>query len=341
MTDAEGRSNPEVAAMLAGAQTYFPFLRRAQDLELVFGIGEDLFATILRELGPGISDRCALLFLTYCRDYPTRRRLGITFDVSASTATSEITRFLEAMEGHFPLDWNRRREAGSCGGMLASCWSLIDSTSFRIEKPGRDQALFFSGHHHTHEMKYEVVTNLAGRVVYLSPPFAGSSHDMAIYRATQEQVCCVRVFPSPLTTGGVQLVLAPGELMLGDRAYLGAAAAAKVACGYREPVTREERRLNEEIVRQRILIENTFGRIKSKWRILRDRWRHSLGRLHPRVLRTLIKIHNLDLDLHPMRAAAPPRVLAEEEDADEAEEVEMRPAFYVADDELFFEEDPE
>ncbi|KAJ4454642.1 putative DDE superfamily endonuclease [Paratrimastix pyriformis] len=210
------------------------------------------------------------IFLSFCREYPSRRRMGITYGLSATRATAAILRFLDAMEGHFPLEWNRRYEGGPGRGVLHQCWTLLDSTSFRIERPCRHEALYFSGHHRQHELKYEAIVNWLGRFVYLSAPYAGSSHDMAIYRATE-----------------VNFRLDPGELILADRAYLGPAAAPKVACGYRNPSTPAERELNREIGQSRILIENCFGRLKRSWRILSDRWRHSISTLHPKDGRIL------------------------------------------------------
>jgi transposase len=130
-------------------------------------------------------------------------------------------------------------------GTLAPCWTWADMPQL------------YSGKHKATGHNLQVASDLAGRLVYLSPPLPGSTHDAAAFRHHD--------LPNLLTS------IAIGN-SIGDKGYQG--------CGIITPrkkrigreLTEHDKAANKPIHQRRATIERVIANIKT-WRILHTDYR--------------------------------------------------------------------
>lgn len=186
----------------------------------------------------------------YLRTNNTQEFLAAMFGVSQSVASRAITAMTETLawllETFVPDP-----EAATRGttllldGTLAPCWSWADTPDL------------YSGKHKTTGHNIQVVSDLRGRLVYLSPPLPGNTHDTAAFREHD--------LPSLLTS------IRTGNTVA-DKGYQG--------CGIITPRkklrgrerTDHDKAANKPIHQMRAAIERVIANIKT-WRVLHTDYR--------------------------------------------------------------------
>jgi len=118
-----------------------------------------------------------------------------------------------------------------------------------------------------------------GNFIYISGSYCGCEHDITIARKS-----------------GIMELIEPNELIMGDKAYTGCE---KIIYPVKVPSNSIEKEWNSFINTQRVIVENTFGRVKN-WKCLKVEWRHELNYHRPTFFAVCIMV-NLDLFEHPIR----------------------------------------
>lgn len=134
-----------------------------------------------------------LFILVYQKTYPLQVVMGELFDISQAAANQWIHRLLpvvrSALEdlGVMP-ERDGPKFANSQRRKAQSPDYIIDGTERRRQRPKspEKQALHYSGKKKTHSDKNLVIVNTKSkRVAYLSPTYAGKTHDKKIADAEQ------------------------------------------------------------------------------------------------------------------------------------------------------------
>jgi DDE superfamily endonuclease len=177
------------------------------------------------------------------------------FDTSQPTISriiTEITPFIEKATAEFRPAAEEAR-AAVCGqtvlvdGFLAPCWSW------------RGAPDLWSGKHKTTGFNSQVISNLAGDVIFVSEPVTGHNHDMTALNET-----------------GAAEVIAAAFSGIGDKGYQGS--------GYITPIKKPrgrellewEKEFNADVSCLRAPVERAIAHIKS-WRVLHTDYRRPLG----------------------------------------------------------------
>ena len=139
-----------------------------------------------------------LFILVYQKAYPLQVVMGELFDLSQSSANEWIHRLLPVLRnaltalGVMP-ERDGRQFARSERGKREPSDYIIDGTERRRQRPKKPekQALHYSGKKKLHSDKNIVIVNTQSqRVGYLSPTYAGKTHDKKV--ADREQIAYAR-----------------------------------------------------------------------------------------------------------------------------------------------------
>ena len=176
------------------------------------------------------------------------------FDTSQPTISriiTKITPLIEKATAEFRPDAGDAKAAARgqtvlVDGFLAPCWSWRGA-------PG-----LWSGKHKTTGFNSQVVSDLAGDVIFVSEPVTGHNHDMTALSETETAEVIAAAFSG-----------------IGDKGYQGSGYITPI----KKPQCREllewEKEFNADVSRLRAPVERAIAHIKS-WRILHTDYRRPL-----------------------------------------------------------------
>jgi hypothetical protein len=199
-----------------------------------------------------------LVMLIYYKFYITYDFLGMIFGVDASTANRAVMRIepILAKISHFEKKRLSNKDDLST--------IIIDVTEQRIERPVKDQKIYYSGKKKRHTIKTEIQINKHGKIISISKPYPGSMHDFKIRKEGKK--------------------LDPDSRVLADSAYQGLADIhAKAFVPYKKSKNKKlgiiKCYYNKILSRKRVKVEHKIGSIKN-YRILQDRYRNKIDYYH-------------------------------------------------------------
>lgn len=206
----------------------------------------------------GSMENHILLMLIYYKFYITYDFLGLIFNIDASTANRALRRIEPILSkiSHFERKRSNNKDDLST--------LIIDVTEQRIERPSKNQKVYYSGKKKCHTLKTEIQINKKGKIISISKPHPGSVHDIKIRKEER-----------PIN---------PNSRVLADSAYQGLAAIhPKTFIPYKKSKNKKlgiiKRYYNKLLSRKRVKIEHKIGSIK-KYRILQDRYRNKIDSYH-------------------------------------------------------------
>ncbi len=131
-------------------------------------------------------------------------------------------------------------------GFLAPCWSW------------RGIPALWSGKHKTTGFNSQVISDLAGDVVFVSEPITGHSHDMTVLRETETAEVIAAAFSG-----------------IADKGYQGSGYITPIKKSEHRELLEWEKKFNADVSRLRAPVERAIAHIKS-WRILHTDYRRPL-----------------------------------------------------------------
>mgnify|MGYP001641715287 FL=1 len=190
------------------------------------------------------------LTLVYHRRNRTQAELAESFDVDQSSVSRAICRWTprlaEALEDFIPtvddLDSSRTLLVD---GTLVPCWNW------------RDQSGLYSGKHHRTGLNLQVACDLDGRLVWVSDPAPGSTHDAKAIRHTG----LLDHFPDPPP--------------MADKGYTGLGMITPERKPAGGELTETQKQYNKAINTLRAPVERAIANLKT-WRTLHTGYRRPL-----------------------------------------------------------------
>jgi len=239
-----------------------------------------------------------LFILFYVRQYPIQRVQAVLFGMGKSQADEWIHRLLPVLEralGHevaLPL-----RPGASMEEMLARCPELVfllDGTERPIPRPTDKvrQKTHYSGKKKRHTVKNSVVADSRRRIVFLGRTAEGKRHDKKLAEDDAPP------FPASSRAGadsGYQGYHPPGVRVI-----------TPLKKPHRGELTEEEKALNRQLSRQRVVVENALCGAKVN-RIVHDPFRGRKTGFDDKAMVVSVGLHNFKLD---HRTVAQPRPAA-------------------------------
>jgi len=228
--------------------------------------------------------------LVWLRLYLVLEALGYLFGVDKSTASRYTNSVLPVLRqvGEATLGWPEPPKRGH-GKRLDQVWqeqpdlfAYVDATEQRIRRASNDdqQKKDYSGKKKQHTRKTQLIVNEDGIVRDLSQSSPGSKHDRKHFSGSG----AAAKIPKETTVGGDSGYQGIQD-DLPDHSVITPFKKSKL-----HPLTDEQKLLNQEFARGRIIVENTICQFKH-FRVLADRFRHDVDQ-YDNAFRSVLAIVN-------------------------------------------------
>ena len=231
-----------------------------------------------------------LMTLVWLRLYLNTEALGYFFDVNKSTVSRNTRRVLAALRvvGEETLGWPeppKRGQGKNVAQALAAypdLFAIVDATEQAVRRSSDDetQRQHYSGKKKRHTRKTQLMVNEHGQIRHLSTSTPGRIHDLKHFRLSGagEQI------PKQTTVGGDAGYDGLGN-DLSDHSVITSFKARR-----NQPLTEEQKLLNQEFSRLRIIVENTICQLKH-FKVLAHQFRHAVS-LYDDAFRAVVAIVN-------------------------------------------------
>lgn len=197
-----------------------------------------------------------LMFVYWCKHYPTMKCLGALFGLKKTQTCDIIHRYLKIYSDSYASYVNVDSLDFSPGFFLADVVGIVDSTEVKITAWARES---YSGKKRDFTLKYQVVVDINStgenilRPVNICGPFLGKEADATIWKQCSFLQHCVD----------------EGFYVLGDKGYVGCdrVYAMKKKRKGQVRLADDDKAYNKRIAQFRVRVENHFADVK-KWKVV-------------------------------------------------------------------------
>ncbi|KAL0879511.1 hypothetical protein ABMA27_003253 [Loxostege sticticalis] len=160
----------------------------------------------------------------------------------------------------------------------------IDGSHFHIFTPGKDIEHLFFCRKHYHSLNVQMICDSDGKIINLNPKYGGATHDAFIWENSEVNNFMQRLHQNNEHTW-----------LLGDSGY-------PQRPWLMTPITdaaegTPEAKYTTVHGQTRVIIENTFGRLKNRWRCLsKDRTLHYKPEKCAKIIIACSVLHNIAID---------------------------------------------
>lgn len=206
-----------------------------------------------------------VIFLSYVRQSMTSRSLALEFGFKKAYLSTlipniqqRLENFVENIMAEIINNYATNRVHFES---FPNCFLATDCSLINHPPPGKlasydEQKNYFSAKHGRYGYKVLAMISAQGFCIYSSPLFKGSIHDIEMLREVEKDV---------------KKVWIEGTDIMSDSAFIGNLPFSMIV-PFKQPIhgvlSREHDEFNLTVARERVLIENFFGRLKVKWPII-------------------------------------------------------------------------
>ena len=242
---------------------------------------------------------CLFLTLTYYCLYSPLEHLAQITSIKVPTLQRIIKKVTNAF---FPIFIKKfiPKELPNCKKQFINfpdAVGAVDSSTIEFNRPKarEEQKKTWDAKNHINGIKLQAVVNPAGIAIHVNIDYMGSVHDKKLF-----DVSGVTEFFT--VKRGVRNLHLP---ILADRGYTGIEKYYESAIVQQRGNDEETIKRNNEIARDRQIVEHYFGRLKMSWGILSDGFRGERSSLQNIVL-GLTALTNYQIDQHPLTSSDAP-----------------------------------
>lgn len=255
---------------------------RPREYSGIFGVKYEVFQKMLHILEVEQSHRRAgrprklsvtdklVVALTYLCQYSTMRHIAFEYGIALGTVCKSVHWVVNtlAKSGHWKISL--------CG--RENSVFIVDVTECVIERPKKEQKIYYSGKKKRHTMKIQLLINAQTQEILRMDTEKGHMHDFALYKKSH-------------------IVLDENTKLLADSGYQGiqklhANSETPVKASRWHSLTDAEKSFNRDLGSRRIVIEHVNARLK-RFGILAGRFRNSLL-FFEKIAIALCNIVNMD-----------------------------------------------
>jgi hypothetical protein len=228
--------------------------------------------------------------LVWLRLYLNTEALGYFFGINKSTVSRNTRRVLAALRlvGEETLGWPEPPQHGQGKNVAQALaeypdlFAIVDATEQAIRRSSDDetQRQHYSGKKKRHTRKTQLMVNEYGQIRHLSRSSPGSLHDLKHFRLSG----AAGQIPQQTTVGGDAGYDGLGK-DLPEHSVITSFKARR-----NHPLTEEQKLLNQEFSRLRIIVENTICQLKH-FKVLAHQFRHAIE-LYDDAFRAVVAIVN-------------------------------------------------
>lgn len=289
---------------------------RMRTIETRTGLTRDEFNTVLKllhPLGETIKrgpkplplDIRLVILLQWLSFGQTYEQLGLSIGLSGKTIQSAIASIWNLVDEAIsmfipksPFKYTPTRKFSSFPEAIGA----VDATLLPVAKPldKIKNKLYYSGKHCRHGVKLQVCCAPDGMCIHFGGICPGSQHDFKLFKESG----LVKALTTHATRNSGGSVTRPPQL-LADGGYLGICnkyLEARIPFRrHARTLSKEQADFNKKLGRDRVIVENYFGRMKKYWGILACPYRCELNSMEV-LARMCVSLTNLKLIASPLRS---------------------------------------
>lgn len=241
-----------------------------------------------------------LLFLHFLREYPTSETMKAVLSIEPSTFDGIVYRVLDAVGPKLIEEFITKPAQNTpliVDEEFPACPYVVDATVQQINQPSLDwniSSKYFSGKHNLYCLKSQVIVMINGLAMHIVSGIEGSVHDKKIFDENLED------FKQKV----VKFHENDPFNIIGDKGYQDSKMNFLTTPYKGKPPQLSSQQLlfNENLGKVRIIVENFFGRLKSRYNITGSKYRGSHER-YALIFKVCCALVNFEiLNGHPLRS---------------------------------------
>ncbi len=233
-----------------------------------------------------------LIFIHYLRTYPKVEMMKPIFNLDPSTFQNIINKIIDNVCPKLIevlITQPAEEDPLLSNDDFEKCAFVVDATVQQICQPDLDWDIckaFYSGKHDMYCLKSQVIVNFQGLALHVVSGVRGSVHDKEVFDENiDEFIENVISHHSGQPTG-----------IIGDKGYQDSSCELLTTPikGNVSELDSQQLQFNQKIKNTRIIVENYFGRLKSRYQIIGEKYRGAHGR-YDMIFKTCCALVNFEI----------------------------------------------